>query len=208
MILKIAIISLSSVLGLILVGVLIWRLYDFLSKKDTQKQSTKVGYISKKTIEKLNFLNSLTNEKILINILVKNNFAKKKFSLFSGIAINQEKVYVLSDIISSSKDNQLLINSKGAFWINEKKRKKIDNWETQWLEEQKRWIEKRFNKNFEIFILVDENIKKDNIKNESEFKAVNIYELNEILNSKKEKNFVPEKVIQIFTKNNVFKERK
>ncbi|TDV23533.1 hypothetical protein BCF59_0524 [Mycoplasmopsis mustelae] len=204
--LTIIIFVLGGILFCILIGVIIWRIWLKYNKKDDLNIQNYVGYTSKTTIEKLKILNALSNAKVLSNILVKNPFAKKKYTLFSAIVVSEHKIYILSDILKNSKF-KLIINNNGAF-IENKKLIKQDKWEIFWLKEMSGWLDRRFKNQYEIIIFSDENLNFKNVKNQTTYRIMNLNEINDEIINNKNKEINTEKVTEIFLKNNLFNEIK
>ncbi|MGZ9432383.1 hypothetical protein [Mycoplasma sp. 613B] len=205
MILNIAVIVLGSLLGFILLIVIIWRLYEKIKGKTRNFNSSKIGNTSKKTLEKLLIFDSLNDSLTLSNILVKNNFSKKGYSLFSGVVLTKEKIYLISDYVSLDNYEKILIDEKGVFLQKNNKSFKKDLWETYWLNESSRWLEKRFKDKYEILILVDENVNSDLIENKTKYRFIDIYSLNKEIETQSQTLMNPKKVSEIFLKNNLFK---
>ncbi|UUD36181.1 hypothetical protein NPA08_04500 [Mycoplasmopsis citelli] len=196
-------IILSSILVLILIAVIIWRIYLKITKKVIYK-SNNIGHTTRETIDKLRILNSLNNAFVLSNILVKNPFSKNKYTLFSGIVICKSKIYVLSDLIKDTQ-NKIEINDNGIYVLKNKKWIKKDKWETNWLNQMSGWLNRRFKNNYEVVIFIDENLNLEQIDNQTRYRCMNINELNEEILENNDQNLHIEKVIDIFLKNNLFK---
>ncbi|UWD34014.1 hypothetical protein [Mesomycoplasma molare] len=203
--LNIAVIVLGSILGLILLGVILFRIYEKIKGKSIDFKQNKIGHINKITIEKLKIFNSFNDSLVLTNILVKNNLAKNGFSLFCGVVITKEKIYVLSDLILSTKKEKVEINDEGCFFVKDNKKTKKELWETRWLKEQTRWLEKKTDQPIEVLILIDETIDKQNIINHTDYRVTNIYELNDEIKLEREINYNPKNIANIFLRNNKFK---
>ncbi|WP_391591770.1 hypothetical protein MCAV_07430 [[Mycoplasma] cavipharyngis] len=201
--LTIVIICLGSVLVLILLAVIIWRIYLKYTNKDTNKKTNDIGHTTKATVDKLSILNSLNDAVVLCNILVKNPFAKRKHSLFSGVVIAKNKIYILTDLILA-KTEQILFNNNGAhIWKNKKLIKK-PRWEIYWLNEMSGWLNRRFKDQYEIVIFVDETINLNQIDNQTKYRCMSINQLNDEILSDHHKNINVDKAVDIFLKNNLF----
>ncbi|WP_033161007.1 hypothetical protein [[Mycoplasma] collis] len=203
-ILNVSVIIFAVVLGLILIITIFWRLFDFYIKKNKNENLNDLGFFDKKTIRLISDFEKLDNE-ILINILVKNKFSVKKYSIFNQLIINNNYIYSLSNLISFNRDDKILINKNGLF-LNAKKIKKIENWNPIWLYDQKKWLEWKFkDKQFKIIILIDENMLIDNIDNQTEFEIFKISQLKNELIKNETKKINIQKVKKIFLTNNIFK---
>ncbi|MGZ9762315.1 hypothetical protein ACXYRQ_02455 [Mycoplasma sp. 394] len=201
----IIIIVLSTLLGFILIGVIIWRIWLKANNKDAKNINNNIGYTSKATVDKLLILKNLTQSSVLTNILIKNSFAKKGFSILSGVVITQEKIFVISNIITSSNFEKIKIDSNGILLQANKKSKYKENLKMSWLNEINKWMKHKFKDFFEIIILIDENISFELIDNNSPYRTLNINSLSKEISQLSKKNLNAEKVVEMLLKRNLFK---
>ncbi|VEU59350.1 hypothetical protein [Mesomycoplasma neurolyticum] len=207
-ILNISVIICGSILVLILIGTIIWRIYDYYVKKNKTSNLENLGFFDKKTINEIYQIQNNTQTEFLVNILVKNKFSDKKYSIFGQILITNNCIYLLSNMITNIKNHKLVIEKNGLF-IDDTKRKKVSNWETFWLYDQKKWLDWKFkNTNYEILILVDESIDLIQITNNSDFKIVKPSELKQKLKNSNSKTLNLNNIKKIFINNNIFKNKK
>ncbi|MGZ9755804.1 hypothetical protein ACXYRR_02630 [Mycoplasma sp. 246B] len=201
----IIIIVLSTLLGFILIGVIIWRIWLKVNKKEDKNINNKIGYTSKATVDKLLILKNLTQSSVLTNILIKNSYAKKGFSILTGVVITQEKIFVISNIITSSNFEKIKIDSNRILLQANKKSKYKENFKMCWLNEINKWMNHKIKDFFEIIILIDENISSELIDNNSPYRTLNINSLSKEISQLSKKNLNAEKVVEMLLKRNLFK---
>lgn len=95
------------VLGGILIVILIIALIYWLLNKNKQiLDKNKIGFVSKTMINKIKVFASINNLKILINILLENNFSLNKLSLIPGLVVSKNKSITITKI---NKLNKLML---------------------------------------------------------------------------------------------------
>ncbi|WP_025755662.1 hypothetical protein [Mycoplasmopsis cricetuli] len=186
-----AVVFFVFILVLILIIVIFWRTRIYFIEKRSKYYKDTINNISKKAILKLSNL-QLENFTILFNILVKNNFSKKKKSLFNAILITNDCVYILSELFININDNN-------QFFL-------IDNKNIVNFIEQDKWIKANFDSlNYKFVILIDKKVKKNKIINKTNFDVLNFDDLENIIKSSNNKKINVNQVQKIFLSNNLNK---
>lgn len=201
---QISLIVMGVLLGIVLIAVIIWRILD---DKKTPSNKTFKQFTTKATFEELNLLNSLLNEVYIFeNILVKNTFSKNNFSVFPGIILTKEKIFLTTNVLEKEKNVSQIIVDEEGFKINKKNKiHKIDSINWKWIKSNQKWMEKYFS-NVEIeTIILTNSIERQNIKNSTSFRILNIYDLEkEIKNQNNEYKLNLYKATEIIKKHNQF----
>ncbi|UVD81828.1 hypothetical protein NV226_00740 [Mycoplasma iguanae] len=180
--LKLFLIIFSSILIVILLAVVIWRIYTN-KKMDLDKGSMKL--LSQKSVEKFHFFAMLNNLKLFINILIKNPHAKVKKSLIPAIIVTDKKIYILSEIIFSNNQEIINLNSENKYQEIEK-------------------LLSKYKVTFEIIFI--KNNPNSMVKNSTNYPILTFEELGEKIKfeSEKMKNNIDQlKWINFFKRNNL-----
>lgn len=164
--------------------------------------------LTKDSAEKLEILNSLINAKVFVNILVKNNLAKAKVSLFIGLIVHQSQVYILSNLVKLKRNyDSILIEAKALYHLNNKDEKKLDHdFNFALINDQLKWFERKKIK-AEFIFLLNEELDKALIQNHSSYRALNIYDLEQEIKNTTAKNINAKKITELLKNANLFKEK-
>ena len=117
---------LGGVLLLIALGIVLWRgIFGKKHKKSFENKN--IGQVSKEFNEFLIQLKSVSDFWIIHNILIKNKFSSKKFSIIPAIIFSNGNAFLLTNVISSKKYERVEFsnNEKNPSYINGVKKVKI-----------------------------------------------------------------------------------
>ncbi|UWV92994.1 hypothetical protein RRG44_00555 [Mycoplasmopsis cynos] len=206
MILNIALYTLAGILGIILLVVLGWRIYEYITKK-SPSATNQNRYTTKKTEDKLFILSSMNDSVILSNILVKNKFAKQGFSVLNGIIVTNEKIFIVTNLITTFEQYTIEINFDSITLIKPNQKIKSNFYNTKWLSEIEKYMQKKFNEPFEIIILIDEKNKDNKLINKTSYRVLNIEQIDQEIKTQKNAILNIKNISEFFLNNNLMKNK-
>ncbi|UUD37624.1 hypothetical protein [Mycoplasmoides fastidiosum] len=172
-----------TILCLIALGALIYYLKT-KNKHSNQKAQNQIGSVSRQTIEELDFFcksNNFTNT--FVNLLIKNKFAKRNFSVIPGVIILPNKIVVLSDFLNTKKANKIEItnqNFNSGFLYFKNKKRVIENFHLTWYKEIERFMRQNFGS---VEVVLIHNNSDLEIVNSTKYKLMTLSQLETYINS-------------------------
>ncbi|AWX70451.1 hypothetical protein DP067_03805 [Mycoplasmopsis anatis] len=172
---KISFWTLSLVLILILIGVIIWRLFFDKNPNNLITNSKNIGAIDKELDRLIDGLSKNKEFEIIYNILIKNKFSKLNYSLIPAIIIYKNRVFLISNMIKNSINDELVINDKEIWLIHNSKKKTLKEVQMHWYNEIIKMLKHDFLPDskfkFEFIVLLKNDIRK--ISNNTSFMVSN-----------------------------------
>lgn len=166
---------LALVLILVFIGVLIWRIFFDKNKNNLITNSKNVGSIDKEFDKLIDGLSKNKDFEVIYNILIKNKYAKLNHSLIPAIIIYKNRVFLISNMIKNSINDELILNSKEIALIHNNKKKAIKDVQLHWYKEIMKILRNDFLPSdkfkFEFVVLLKNDIKK--VANETTFMVSN-----------------------------------
>lgn len=166
---------LALVLILVFISVLIWRIFFDKNKNNLITNSKNVGSIDKEFDKLIDGLSKNKDFEVIYNILIKNKYAKLNHSLIPAIIIYKNRVFLISNMIKNSINDELILNSKEIALIHNNKKKAIKDVQLHWYNEIIKILRNDFLPSdkfkFEFVVLLKNDIKK--VTNETTFMVSN-----------------------------------
>lgn len=166
---------LALVLILVFMGVLIWRIFFDKNKNNLITNSKNVGSIDKEFDKLIDGLSKNKDFEVIYNILIKNKYAKLNHSLIPAIIIYKNRVFLISNMIKNSINDELILNNNEIALIHNNKKKAIKDVQLHWYNEIMKILRNDFLPSdkfkFEFVVLLKNDIKK--VTNETTFMVSN-----------------------------------
>ncbi|EFF41176.1 hypothetical protein [Mycoplasmopsis alligatoris] len=169
---------LSSVLIIVLIGVIIWRIFIVNKKDSWHNQKNLAGSVSKSFLKVISDLSYSEKIDVLVNIGFKNKYAKKEISLIPALIRRNNKLFLITNLVENKANKEIIIKNNKLYYDSKNYYANIDLY---WNFEIIKFISKELIQDVEIQNIVLTKNEFLHSNGDSNFLISTIYNLIEIM---------------------------